>query len=276
MPSGGALATVFCSGITTNPGVFVPSSSTPLPFELGGVRVEVNGVLAPLLAVVIPPKSQTGAYAQINFQVPLERNSALDSDISEISQENVVVFVSSSDGHASSTILAAVRGGGGFFSDANGYAIAQHASDYSLVTTQNPAHAGETLIVYADDFFEVWPPPPIGLPAPSQPLLSYNHGLNRPDLLFFGQDLYLQSYPSINPIGGASIPKPPALQILFEGLAPGMVGVEQINFVVPGSQAAGDWPLFFNYVPCTNGAVQNCNGNPGIGVSSPYALIPVR
>ena len=154
VPSGGALATLFCSGITTNPGVFTAPSSTPLPFVLGGVRVKVNGALAPLLAVVIPPNGQAGAYAQINFQVPLERNSAPD----EAAEENVAVSISSSDGFASSTILFAVRGAGGFFSDANGYAAAQHASDYSQVTVQNPAHAGETIIAYADDFFEVWPP----------------------------------------------------------------------------------------------------------------------
>jgi len=58
---------------------------------------------------------------------------------------------------------------GGFLMDENGYAIAQHASDYSLVTIQNPAHAGETIIAYADGFFTVWPPPPIGFAVPLPP-----------------------------------------------------------------------------------------------------------
>ena len=264
-PSGGALATAFCSGITKNPGVYV-ASSTPLPFLLGGVSVYVNGGIAPLLAVVIPSQDQSSALTQINFQVPMERNSVQRvGSLTENSLENVEIDITSDSGPASLTINNTLRGLGGFFTDGNGYVIAQHASDYSPVTLQNPAHAGQTIIAYADDFFEVWPPPPMGFPVPLQPLFKLDPNLAVSDLYYHGQHLYLQSYPPPNFKGGTAA-STPAIQILFEGLAPGMIGVEQINFVVPPNQQPGDWALFFNVNP--DGGLQ--------GVSSAAVVLPVR
>ena len=60
----GALATLFGSGFTGLPGVQQPTSF-PLPTQLSGTSVMVNGVAAPLLTVV----DQNG-QDQINFQVP--------------------------------------------------------------------------------------------------------------------------------------------------------------------------------------------------------------
>src|ERR1700693_5544297 len=54
LPRGGALATVFVFGLTGNAGLLIAPSSSPLPFELGGVRVTVNRAPAPILGVVIP------------------------------------------------------------------------------------------------------------------------------------------------------------------------------------------------------------------------------
>ena len=157
---------------------------------------------------------------------------------------------------------------GGFFADANGYTIAQHATDYSLVTPENPARPGETIIAYATDFFDVWPPPPVGLPAPLQPLSQILPALftrRSPGCLF------LQDYPRLFMIY-QSIPSTPPMETTFLGLAPGMVGVEQINFVVPANQPPGDWALFFN--------IGSCGLLPGqhslVGASGPYVKLPVR
>jgi uncharacterized protein (TIGR03437 family) len=165
------------------------------------------------------------------------------------------------------------RLGGGFFSDANGYVIALHP-DYSLVTTQNPARPGETILAYADGFFRVWPPPPIAFPAPRE-------------LLFLSTDpapratgyLFLQAPPTTvgpNPISGGlggSCANTPAVQITFEGLAPGLVGVEQINFVVPANQQPGDWTLFFNTGTSADG--RTCDTLHG-SASSALVKLPVR
>ena len=168
LPSGGALATAFVSGVTgagIKPGTFAAPSSSPLPFSLDGVAVSVNGAPAPILFVYVPASGES-AYAQINFQMPFERNAVRQGSTSCADCPGPAI-VSIAD--ATVTFPAGQRGMGGFFSDANGYAIARHASDNTLITVANPARAGETIIAYADDFFDVWPPPPLGLPVPSQP-----------------------------------------------------------------------------------------------------------
>jgi hypothetical protein len=222
----------------------------------------VNGALAPILAVVVT--SSGGVWnAQINFQVPLERN------VSGRGPSGFGGYLGIGP-VAELTPLPALPQWGGFFSDANGYAIAQHASDYSPVTSENPAHPGETIIVYANDFFTVWPPPPVGSPVPPQPLFQILKllGISTPGYL------YLQKYPILD-YKGQSWTSTPALETPFLGLAPGMIGVEQINFVVPANQQPGDWALFFNAGSCPDGSPTpgKCGLN---GSSSPHVKLPVR
>jgi hypothetical protein len=164
---------------------------------------------------------------------------------------------------------------GGFFSDQNGLAIAQHAADYSTVTSQNPAHAGETILVYATGFFRVWPPSPVGFPAPQQPLF-----LSTVPIPMNTGYLFLQAPPQVfGPLGppaggsGGSCANTPAVRVTFEGLAPGLVGVEQINFVVPANQQPGDWALFFNTGTSADGSTCDTQHGPS---SSPYVKLPVR
>jgi uncharacterized protein (TIGR03437 family) len=264
LPSGGGLATVFCSfpGGTGSPGTYLPSSSSPLPSTLAGNGVSVNGVDAPILAVVETQSNGT-LYAQVNFQVPMERN---------VSLPNAGAYAGQLVACGATIQPLPARPLGGFFSDAKGYAIAQHASDYSLVTPQNPAHPGESIIGYANDAFPVWPPAPVGFPTPSQPLFQQTVGL-------FDQGyLYLQSSipPSTSPppFGGSQQPNTLALVTTFSGMAPGMVGVQQINFVIPANQPLGTWSLFFN-----NGCGLVSSGPHGCAnfpVSGPAVLFPVQ
>jgi len=134
------------------------------------------------------------------------------------------------------------------------------------VTAQNPAHSGETIIVYANNFFTVWPPPPIGFPTPSQPLFV-------PMTPYPGTTgyLFLQSPPQVLPgLNKGSCANTPALNVTFEGLAPGLVGVEQINFVVP-SLSPGNYALFFNSGTSANGLCDVL----GYPESSSYVMISV-
>jgi len=296
LPSGGALATIFCTGLplsAAKPGTYVAPASLPLPYVLGGLYVVINGAPSPLLAVVITSSGQT-ANAQINFQVPMERNASLNPTTPPSGYSGSVavaqVFSDTVNGSESSvltnvaslTAFPAPTGWGGFFAGANGYAIAQHASDYSLVTPQNPAHAGETIIAYADDFLPVWPPSPIGVPAPQQPLSQIlpSYLISDPGLFEVSSTyLYLQAYPP--PTCGAflgqdcySFASTPPVRVTFEGLAPGQIGVEQINFVVPANQQPGNWALFFNIGSCTTAPFSP--GACGNALSSPYVLLPVQ
>jgi uncharacterized protein (TIGR03437 family) len=280
LPAGGALATAFVSGLTALiPGTYVAPSSTPLPHYLGGVTVSVNDDYAPLLAVIVP--TDPSANVQVNFQVPLSANTSLLYPYFGIAPV-YVGYVRVSDG-VNNAVLSATRGlpeWGGFFTDGNGYAAALHASDSSPVTAQNPAQPGETIVVYADDLFMTWPPPPIAIPAPQQVTFQIDYTFART----LG-NLYLQVYP--NPAsmcapnpglcpGTGSVTGTPALTINSMGLAAGTVGVEEINFVIPLSQQPGTWPLFFNAGSCPDGS-----GIPGTcgatyGSSSPYVLLPVK
>ena len=56
-----------------------------------------------------------------------------------------------------------------------------------------------------------------------------------------------------------------------------MIGVEQINFVVPSNQAPGDWALFYNIGTCdASGACENPGFFASAASSSPYVKLPVR
>ncbi len=62
----------------------------------------------------------------------------------------------------------------------------------------------------------------------------------------------------------------PAVPVAFQGLAPGELGVEQINSVVPASQQPGNWTLFFDNGTSADGA--SCNAG---AVASASVLLPV-
>ena len=267
LPMGGGLATMFVSGLTppfdAEPGVYT-ATSFPLPYQLGGVSISIyNGLAyAPILAVSIPD-SGSSDYAQINFQVPIERN--VPSNTNDLARSLIVAFTGAKGGAVIEVdgALLPPPPFGAFFADAKNYVIAQHGSDYSPVTPSNPAHAGETIIAYADDFFSVWPGPPVGVPAPLQPPIVAGRPFNSDKQP--GQ-LFLQYYPPYTPpdpithLGGGYFATTPPLTTTFLGLAPGQVGVEQVNFIVPTNQQPGDWALFFN------------SGS----ASSPSVLLPVR
>jgi hypothetical protein len=112
------------------------------------------------------------------------------------------------------------------------------------VTPDSPAHPNEPIIAYANDFFQTWPPPPIGIPTPAgiqfRPAPSNGN---------YADYLYLQTY-----FGSFTIRPPPyttgtcpplqrsgkPIQLTFLGLAPGKVGVEEVDFVVPANQRSGN------------------------------------
>jgi uncharacterized protein (TIGR03437 family) len=88
-----------------------------------------------------------------------------------------------------------------------------------IVTPSNPVHRNEALVIYATGLGNTTPEIPAGMPAPADPL-SYTVVL--PKIL----------------LGNVGLP------VTYSGLAPGQVGVYQINVLVPGNAPAGfDVPL---------------------------------
>ena len=181
-----------------------PASATaPLPTTLGGATVSVNGKAAPLIYV---------GPQQINFQIPWETavgNATVTMTANGVISNAVTV-----------PILAAAPGV--FFVSGNpsnrqNQAAIQN-SDYSLNTPNNPALAGSPIIAYLTGTGPVTPAASTGIPAPLDSLSYLTSSYNA--MLW---------------------PNPAA--IAFAGLAPGYVGLTQMNVSIPPGLATGTYPL---------------------------------
>ena len=143
---------------------------------------------------------------QANFQVPWETAPG---------SADIVVSVNDSAGNTLAVpVLTAAPG---IFSDSSGRAIAQN-SDYTLNTASNPAKAGSPILAYLTGSGPVNMAVSDGAAASATPLAS----------------AMSQASALIGPL--------PA-QVMFTGLAPGFVGLTQMNIVIPPSLATGDYPL---------------------------------
>ena len=143
---------------------------------------------------------------QVNFQIPW----ATAPGSASISL--------SVNGTGSNTVNAAVLATApGIFSYGAGRAIVQN-QDLTLNSPSHPAKAGSTITAYLTGSGAVNPPVADGAPAPASPLSKVTAS-------------------SSATIGSA------AAQVSFAGLAPGFVGLLQMNIVVPASLSVGDYPL---------------------------------
>jgi uncharacterized protein (TIGR03437 family) len=88
------------------------------------------------------------------------------------------------------------------------------SDDNQLVTASNPVHKGDTLVIYLTGLGQTNPAVPDGQPGPAGPLAV---ALNEPTVT----------------LGGVG------LTVGFAGMAPGEVGVYQINVTVPGGVPQG-------------------------------------
>jgi uncharacterized protein (TIGR03437 family) len=188
LPAPGGLAALFVAGIPPTGTVVAPG--LPLPTELAGVMVLVDGVAAPILAVA---NASNPGSTQVNFQVPFEvNNGGPQSHIVEVEYAGLSAFI------------VPQQTGPGIFTGPNGGVI-QHASDYSLVTLQNPVKSGEILIIYAS-----------GLGAVSSPIAS---GVGATGADPIGSDACNQVTTN-------------AGTVLYAGLTPGFPGLYQVNVQV--------------------------------------------
>lgn len=145
LPAPGGIASLFVDGIPPTGTIVAPG--LPLPNQLAGVTVLVDGVAAPIFAVA---NVTYPANTQVNFQVPFEVWTG----------EPAPHIVEVQYGGQSAFIVPQ-QAGPGIFTGPNGGVI-QHASDYSLVTLQNPVTRGETLIIYSTGLGYVSTPVPSG------------------------------------------------------------------------------------------------------------------
>ena len=170
------------------------ASEVPLPTMLGETSVTFNGIPAALFFV---------SGTQINAQVPFELVSGAG-----------VVTVQVTRGGETSTAqpvaIAAVSPG--IFTQnqqGTGAGAILHAADFEPVTESNPAQTGEFLLIFCTGLGPVLPEVPSGNVAPGTEPLART-----------------VSPPLVN-IGGI-----PA-EVVYSGLAPGFVGLYQVNVEGP-------------------------------------------
>lgn len=149
----GALATIFGTGLTSGPGIQL-ASGDPLPTELQGTQVYVDGRLAPLVAI-----ANASNQEQINLQIPFETSSGLV----EVRRNGANVFATSVD------FTLGVPAPACFKQDALLGSL-QHGIGSNPVNYANPAKIGEVVVLYCTGLGTVSPPGVTGKGAPASPL----------------------------------------------------------------------------------------------------------
>jgi uncharacterized protein (TIGR03437 family) len=200
------------------------ASSLPFPTQLCGAQVLIDGVPLPLYFV---------SPDQIDAQLPFGLTE-------NISHELIV----QRDGQLSAPFQVNVVPAtpGVFTQNGAGTGAADVLNTaYQLVTSNNPLHPGDTTIIYCSGLGTVESTTGIqgqsGVPAPFSTLLLTVNSV------------------SVT-IGGQPAP------VIFAGLAPGFVGLYQINVTVPSGVASGQAPLVVTVADQTSPTVTLAVQNP--------------
>ena len=172
----------------------------PLPTTLGDTSVTFNDIPAPLVFV---------SGTQINAQVPFELMAGTGMVTvqvtrgGETSMEQPIAIAAASPG-----IFA-------FNQQGTGPGAILHAEDFQPVSESAPAQPGEFLAIFCTGLGSVQPEVPSGNVAPTAEPLARTVTL-----------------PMVNIAGIAAA-------VTFSGLAPGFVGLYQVNVQVPGGVPSG-------------------------------------
>jgi uncharacterized protein (TIGR03437 family) len=191
--SPGGLVTIFGHNLTDVNGI-VLAGTDPFPDQLAGVSVLINGIYAPIFGV---------AYAngedQISVQVPYSTATGPGSAEVQVYNHSTLVADLITDSFVEDP---------GIFIYNGTYAVAVRYDDGSLVGPNNPAHPGDILTVYTTGLGPLSENLTDGYGAPSNPL-AYTVDPFQMD------------------VNGQQV------EVLFSGLAPGFVGLYQLNVRLP-------------------------------------------
>ena len=149
----GSIATVFAQGITNVTGIAY-AASLPLPTQINGTSVSINGARVPLLAVV-----NVNGQQQVNFQVP-----------SGLTAPGISVVVNNNGTDLPPISANLFPAFPGIITVDGSRGAIQHGSDFRLVTTTDPAIRGEPVVIYSTGLGPVSPDPGDGNPASASPL----------------------------------------------------------------------------------------------------------
>lgn len=185
--------------------VSVPGLVTAAETPLPAVIGETSIHIGGILAPLFAVADVAG-LEQINFQVPWELAGRASAEVKVVTSgiESTVVQ------------LDLPRAQPGVFFRPDGHGAILHAANSSPVTPQSPAEPGEIVLIYATGLGPV-----ADLPRTGSPAAAASATLSQTTVT----------------IGGLDAP------VSYSGLAPGLVGVYQINTAVPHSAASGPQDL---------------------------------
>ncbi len=189
----GGIVTLFGSNFASLPAT---ASGAPYPTLLGETSVTFNGVAAPLFYV---------SPGQINAQAPFE-----------VPAGTATVQVKRGAAVSSPTAVTVAPFSPGIFimDQVTSQGAILHAN-FSLVSGTNPAHAGETLLIYATGLGPLQGVVRTGDPAPVA---------NTTTLPMVHIGAFLAN-------------------VTYSGMAPGFAGLYQVNVVVPAGLPQGSQPV---------------------------------
>ena len=145
----GGISSIFGTNLAADVAIV---GDVPLPFELGGARVLVDGWEAPLFFV---------SPNQINFQVPFEAS---------FTGEVGVVVIRNGEESPPEPASMAEFAPAVFINPNTGEPIIQRFPDGALITAANPAKPGDVLIIFVTGIGGVSNPPATGAPSAASPL----------------------------------------------------------------------------------------------------------
>ena len=198
----GSLGSIFGTGLTAGLEGILQASSFPLPNELGGVSVTVNGIPAPILSL-----ANVSGQEQINIQVPVGVTAPADDITVTIENNGSVASFPGVRTHLVQPGIFQITLPEGLF------AAALH-SDFSPVTPDNPARPSEVILLFLTGLGSTEPPIGTNVPGPVPAATSV-----------------------IEPT--VTVDGLPA-KVLGSFYAPTLVAVYQINFVVPTTAPSGN------------------------------------
>jgi uncharacterized protein (TIGR03437 family) len=177
----------------------IASSEIPLPTALANSCLTVDGLPVPILFV-----SPTQVNAQMPFQAVGDVTLVLRTPGGISNDFNLVI-----EPTAPSVFYGSAGPG-------DNVPTVVRYDDNELVTPSHPIHrsSGSALVIYLTGLGQTAPAIATGQPAPSSPL---SYSLVQPTVT----------------LGGVNLP------VLYSGLAPGLVGVDQINVSVPSNVPTG-------------------------------------
>jgi len=200
--SPGATGSIFGTGIVSDPGVHV--APFPFPTVFRGVEVRINGVSAPILALI-----NVNGQEQINIQVPFEIQASTTATVVIINNGSQASFSGIPIFQTQPGIFEVTLGNSRF--------AAALDADFQLIEPSNPVPPGGVVQLFVTGLGPLNPPVAtneVGPIPPAEVVGAVTVGLN-----------------------GQGIP------ILGAFYAPGFVTLYQVNFFVPANLPPGQYQV---------------------------------